>query len=131
VPEASGTQDGTAVSPGERTRSNLNLLWAPRAGAGRTNPTSATPQSTAILAGDEVQFVWMLFFMSSPPFCRPFWRIGLLRALCRLTDAFTANSMRPTRQSAVELNQIEVGRTPRSGIHAKVRISEAVGFSLH
>src|SRR5215467_3472074 len=64
VPEAVGTQSGTAFSAGERTMANVDGLGPPPlACAGETNPASATPQSTAMRAPDEVHFECVLFFM--------------------------------------------------------------------
>src|SRR5215831_9486383 len=68
VPEASGTQAGTAFRAGERTIGNVNVLDPPPlANALGANPASATPQSTAVLAINEVHFVCVLFIITSPP----------------------------------------------------------------
>ena len=67
VPEASGTQAGTAFRAGERTRGNVNVLSPPPlACALGTNPASARPQSTAILAINEVNFVYVVLMLTSP-----------------------------------------------------------------
>src|SRR5262249_18591925 len=83
VPEALGTQSGTAFRAGERTMGNVNALGPPPlACAGGANPASATPQSTANLPIHEIQLVHAYFITRSPPFNRrsPLV-IGLLRAL--------------------------------------------------
>src|SRR5215468_11937318 len=67
VPEASGTQAGTAFRAGERTIGNVNVLDPPPlANALGTNPASARPQSTAILAINEVNFVYVVLMLTSP-----------------------------------------------------------------
>src|SRR5215472_9977981 len=67
VPEASGTQAGTAFRAGERTRGNVTALGPPPlACADGTDPASAKPQSIAILAIDEVHLVCVLLIMALP-----------------------------------------------------------------